>query len=138
MNTLEKLYDIAYAENIDIDYFKWNNSKAKIFEIDNTYSIAIDKTQIHSSVEEKEIIAEELGHYYCNALYYLNSSKQLIDKCEIRAKKWAYSVLVPYNRLQEKIKEGLDIYELAEYFDVDYNYMQDCINLYIDKYGKIA
>lgn len=24
-------------------------------------------------MEEKEILAEELGHYYCNALYYLNS-----------------------------------------------------------------
>ena len=60
---LIKLYDVIKKENIDIDTIKWTNAKARIFEIDNNYSIAIDYSQIENSMEERQILAEELGHY---------------------------------------------------------------------------
>ncbi|MCI8700111.1 MAG: hypothetical protein HFJ47_02065 [Clostridia bacterium] len=81
---------------------------------------------------------EELGHYYCNALYYLNSDKTLKDKCEHRAIKWTYSVLVPLQKLKEKIIQGLDLYDLADYFNVDCKYMIECINFYVEKYGVLV
>jgi len=62
------MYKIAENEKIDIFNYKWNNVKARIFEIENSYSIALDNSKIENSIEEKEILAEELGHYYCNAL----------------------------------------------------------------------
>lgn len=52
--------------------------------------------------------------------------------------KWAYSVLVPLQKLKEKIKQGLNLYDLADYFNVDYKYMNDCINYYIEKYGILV
>lgn len=58
--TADMLYDIASKENIDIDNFKWSNTKARIFEIDNSYSIALNTNKINNSIEEKEILAEEL------------------------------------------------------------------------------
>lgn len=134
MNTLD-MYKIAENEKIDILDYRWSNTKARIFEIDNQYSIAIDKTKINNSIEEKEVLAEELGHYYCNALYYMNSNKIHKDKCEYRATKWAYSVLVPLQKLKEKIAQNFNLYDLADYFNVDYKYMYDCINFYIEKYG---
>ena len=109
-----------------------------IFEIDNEYSIALDKNLINSSIEEKEIMAEELGHYYCNALYYLDSNTKLKSKCEYRAKKWAYSILVPFQKLKEKIKQGFNLYDLAEYFEVDCEYMKECIDFYTEKYGVLV
>lgn len=137
MNILD-MYKIAENEKIDILDFNWTNTKARIFEIDNSYYIGLDYKQIYNSIEEKEILAEELGHYYCNALYYLDSDKTLIDKCEYRAMKWAYSVLVPFHKLKEKIIQGFDLYDLADYFDVDCNYMNDCINFYTEKYGVLV
>ena len=136
--TADMLYDIASKENIDIDNYKWSNAKARIFEIDNNYSIALNVDKINNSIEEKEILAEELGHYYCNALYYLNSSKTQRDKCEYRAMKWAYNVLVPLHKLKEKIAQGLNLYDLADYFNVDCKYMNDCINFYTEKYGILV
>lgn len=41
MNTLD-MYKIAENEKIDVLNYKWNSSKAKIFEIDNKYYIALD------------------------------------------------------------------------------------------------
>lgn len=137
MNTLD-MYKIAENEHIDILNYKWANTKARIFEIDNNYYIGLDNKQIDNSIEEKEILAEELGHYYCNALYYLNSDKTLKDKCEHRAIKWTYSVLVPLQKLKEKIIQGLDLYDLADYFNVDCKYMIECINFYVEKYGVLV
>lgn len=129
------MYKIAENEHIDILSFKWTNTKARIFELDNNYFIGLDNEQIETSNEEKEILAEELGHYYCNALYYINSDRETRNKCEYRAIKWAYSVLIPFQKLKEKMMEGLNLYELADYFNVDYKYMYDCINFYYEKYG---
>lgn len=137
MNILD-MYKIAENEKIDILDFNWTNTKARIFEIDKNYYIGLDYKQLYNSIEEKEILAEELGHYYQNALYYINSDKTLVDKCEYRARKWAYSVLVPFHKLQEKIIQGFNLYDLADYFDVDYNYMNDCINFYTEKYGVLV
>ena len=132
------MYKIAENEKIDILNYNWTNTKARIFEIDNNYYIALDSKQINNSIEEKEILAEELGHYYCNALYYLDSDKILKDKCEYRALKWAYSVLVPLQKLKEKIMQGFNLYDLADYFNVDCEYMNDCIDFYTEKYGILV
>lgn len=132
------MYKIAENEKIDILNYNWSNSKAKIFEVENKYYIALDNKQITNNIEEKEILAEELGHYYCNALYYIDSDKVQKDKCEFRAMKWAYSVLVPLQRLKEKLTQGFNLYELADYFNVDSKYMIECINFYAEKYGILV
>lgn len=128
------MYKIAENEHINILNYKWNSSKAKIFEIDNDYYIGINNNNINNSIEEKQILAEELGHYYCNAMYNIYTDKTLIKKCEYRALKWAYSVLVPLKKLQQKINDGLtNAYDLADYFEVDYEYMYNCLNFYNNK-----
>ena len=129
------MYRIAEKEKIEVLNYNWSNTKARIFEIDNNYYITLNYNQIDNSIEEKEVFAEELGHYYCNALYYINSNKIIKDKCEYRAMKWAYSVLVPLQKLKEKIIQGFNLYDLADYFNVDYIYMSNCIKFYTEKYG---
>jgi len=54
------MYKIAENEKIDVLNYKWTNNKARIFEINNNYYIALDDKQINNSIEEKEILAEEL------------------------------------------------------------------------------
>ena len=52
MNALD-MYKIAENEKIDILDYNWTNTKARIFEIDNNYYIALDNKQINNSIEEK-------------------------------------------------------------------------------------
>lgn len=56
---LNKLYDIAEKENIDIIDFKMKN-KAIIGCLDNNYTIGLNYSIIDNSSEEKTILAEEL------------------------------------------------------------------------------
>lgn len=130
-NTLEKLYDIADKERISIFENNWSSALARIFEIDENYVIALTRNNINNSLHEREILAEELGHYYCNALYYLNDTSTQKTKCEYRAKKWAYSALVPIQTLRQKLSDGINnIYDLAEYFNLEPAYMAECLNFY--------
>lgn len=59
METLD-MYKIAENEKIDILNYKWTNTKARIFEINDNYFIGLDNKQIEDSIEEKQILAEEL------------------------------------------------------------------------------
>ena len=129
---LNKLYDIATRENISIEDFKMEN-KAIIERIDKEYYIGLNYSKIESVTEEKELLAEELGHYYCNAFYNSNSDFSTISKKEYRANKWKCTVLVSVNDFIDAFKKGLkNVYEIAEYLNLSedtvifaYNYYKE-------------
>ncbi len=132
---LEKLYEISEKENIKIYDWYIEDCTGIYLNYDKINAIALNYDEIGTYIEEKCTLAEELGHYYSDATYKLNSAFQLRSKQEYKAKKWAYSILVPISHLKEKISQGLDLYDLADYFEVDCKYMIDCINFYNEKYG---
>ena len=51
MNALD-MYKIAENEKIDILNYNWTNTKARIFEIENNYYIALDNKQIINSTKK--------------------------------------------------------------------------------------
>ena len=133
---LNKLYSIADKENISIFDAKMKNT-AIICKVDDNYYIGLNYRKMDNSVQEKEILAEELGHYYCNALYNINSDAQTISKKECRARKWAFKTLIPPSSLLKLKERGFEYrYELAEELGVSeallciaYNYYKE--NQYI-------
>ncbi len=127
---LKKLYDITEKENISVINFKMKN-KAIIGCIDNNYSIGLNYSIIKNSSEEKTILAEELGHYYCNALYNSNYSNAEISKKEFRATKWAFKSLVPFKKLKGLYEEGCRYaYEFAEELGVTEELIEKAYNYY--------
>lgn len=127
---LNKLYDIAKKENINIIDFKMQN-KAIIGRLNNNYAIGINYSNINNSNEEKTILAEELGHYYCNALYSSSCSNIEISKTEFRAIKWAFKMLIPYSKLKELANKGYKYcYEFAEELGVTEELIEKAYNYY--------
>lgn len=127
---LNKLYSIADKEKISIFNAKMNN-KAIICKVDDNYYIGLNYRKMDNSVQEKEILAEELGHYYCNALYNINSDTQTIRKKEYRAKKWSFQTLVPYQVLLSLKEQGYtSIYDIAEKLDVSQELVEVAYNYY--------
>ena len=127
---LNKLYDIATRENISIEDFKMKN-KAIIERIDKEYYIGLNYSKIKSITEEKELLAEELGHYYCNAFYNSSSSPSTIAQKEYRANKWKCTVLVSANDFIDAFNKGLkNIYEIAEYLNLSEDTVAFAYNYY--------
>lgn len=111
---LHKLYDVAEKEKVSIINFKMKN-KAIIGNIDTTYMIGLNYSDIEGISEEKTLLAEELGHYYCDSLYDKRFSKEQMAKNEFRANKWAFKTLIPLHKLEELAKKGCKhYYEFAE------------------------
>lgn len=84
------------------------------------------------------ILAEELGHYETSAgnildLNNLNNAKQ-----ERAARVWAYNKLVPLEQIKDACRNGcVDVYEIAEYLDIDEAFLRESIACYESKYGDI-
>lgn len=127
---LNKLYSIADKENISVFNAKMKN-KAIICKVDDNYYIGLNYRKMDNSVQEKEVLAEELGHYYCNALYNIYSDKETISKKEYRARKWAFKTLIPASTLLKLKKEGCEYsYEIAEQLGVSEELVNVAYNYY--------
>ena len=129
---LNKLYDVAEKENIPVIDFRMKN-KAIICKTNKRICIGLNYEKINSVTEEKELLAEDLGHDYCNAFYNSNSDFSTISKKEYRANKWKCTVLVSVNDFIDAFNKGLkNIYEIAEYLNLSedtvifaYNYYKE-------------
>lgn len=134
---LDRLYDLAENEHIRIYDWHIEDCNGIYINYDKINAIALNYDELGTYIEEKCTLAHELGHYFTGNVYSLTDDKIKIDKAEYKSKKWAYSVLVPFKILQEKISNGLNIYELSDYFEVTVQYMQNAIEFYKSKYGFI-
>ncbi len=103
---LNKLYDIAKNEKIHITNYKMKNTKARIID----KYIFMNYSDISTYIEEKELLAEELGHYKYNAYYTLLDNQEFINKQEYKAKKWKALHLCPLKSILRCIKERKDKY----------------------------
>lgn len=103
---LNNLYDLAEKEHIKIYDYYIENAYGCFLNIDKINAIALNYKNIDNSYIEKETLAEELGHYYQDAIYPINCTDTiLISKQEYRAKKYARMILIPYENLKSAIKK---------------------------------
>lgn len=103
---LNNLYDLAEKEHIKIYDYYIENAYGCFLNIDKINAIALNYKNIDNSYIEKETLAEELGHYYQDAIYPINCTDTiLISKQEYRAKKYARMILIPYENLKLAIKK---------------------------------
>lgn len=104
---LEKLYDLTEKENIKVYNYYFENCNGIFLNYKNKNSIALNYRNINSQSQEKCILAEELGHYYCDATYSpLCTNKELISKQEYKAKKWAFKALIKPKTINMLYKQG--------------------------------
>lgn len=121
---------LAEREKVDIFHDNLMKEKAKIIKYDGT-SILLNNKKIHSETEKKCLLAEELGHYYYDAYYTLNSDKAFIDKQEYRAKKWKCLACVSRQSLLDCFKRGItNLYDIATELQVEPNMVQFAYDYY--------
>ena len=139
MMDLNYLYDLAEKENIKIYDYYIENANGVFINIDKLNAIALNYDNFETSIDEKCVLSEELGHYYMDATYPIFSEDIVsISKQEYRAKKWSYFILVPFEKLKSAILEGFtNLYSFADYFEVTVEYMKNAIDFYVEKYGFI-
>lgn len=136
---LDNLYNLTEKEKIKVYDWYIEDANGIYLNIDKINAIALNYDNLGTQVKEKCVLAEELGHYYMDATYSpYCKDLQVVSKQELKAKKWAYNVLISYEDLRRAILKGkTSILSLAEHFEVTNDFMSRCINFYLDKYGQI-
>lgn len=87
--------------------------------------IAIRK-DIETSNKKMCVLAEELGHYYTSTGNILDQSNLNNSKQERRARVWAFNRVLPVARIIDAASKGYtQVYEMAEYLDVDEEFLRE-------------
>lgn len=131
------LLQLSDRLNIPIYDFRTKNKKAFCLQD----AIAIDFSRIESERECKHLIAEELGHVICGALYPLSHCANSlynsnVNRMERKALDYSLKLQFSFEELQSAIRTSSNDYEVAEALDVDLNTLHEAVNYYKRK-GKL-
>ena len=125
------LYDKLNRAGVRFYHWDLEDQKAATIELNGQYAIFMDFNNIHTSAEERVVVAHEGGHVATGATHRVSSPYDLIAKHEYKADKWAVEQLVPARELDDAVAQGCtDLYSLAEHFDVTVPFMEKAVNLY--------
>lgn len=104
--------------------------KGRIYK--NRIAIRKDLTESEKSC----VLAEELGHHHTSVGNIIDMSDVQNRKQERQARLWGYNKKIGLQGLIRAYEHGChNRYEIANYLEVTEEYLQECIDVYRDKYG---
>lgn len=122
-----QLLRLADENGIIIEYHKFQNPQIEAMYIalpDCPPVIGLSTDLCTNIAHFRTVLAHELGHHFTTAkstigtfLHYRNRIEA--SREEYRAMRWAVNYLIPTDQLLLALKKGYQIWELAEYFNVD-------------------
>lgn len=135
---LIKLYDYMEDKGIESISSNFSDEKSAFALVDgDVEAVIINHKLINSAYEETCIVAEEVGHIETGALYKLKYKNQpkfatTVSQAEHRAKDWAFSFLIPIDKLKEVLESNYiqNDYEAAEALEVDVDTFLKSIDMY--------
>ena len=126
------LYALAEQLGIVVLSFSLPECESISLESDDNYYIGIDDMQLDSSKEERVHMAHELGHCVTGSFYNEYSLVDNRGKCEATADRWAEKKLINKDELLRQIKNGMEVWDLAEYFNVTEDFVRKAYHLYFE------
>ncbi|EJG5601131.1 toxin [Staphylococcus pseudintermedius] len=97
-------------------------------------AILIDKDL--SNFQKHAVLAEEIAHYKYTYGNILDQSNMLNKKLELFARRKAYESVITLQGLIDAYHNGIsNIHEMADFFEVNLGFVQECLSHYQNKYG---
>lgn len=124
------LFQLAEYERITIEWHDFTHIDALY-----TYTpempapiIAISNSLHTHERKLRCVLAHELGHHFLTAGHHIiaasGTSSVYATKNEHLATKWAVNLLVPTDVFIQRIKDGMDGQQLADYFHVTHDFIK--------------
>lgn len=133
---MNKLFQIAQKAGFTVEYCHIPQNVSISVQDDAGDFVLMDYSLIVSGAKERVHLAHELGHCETGSFYNCHSALDIRQKHENRADKWAIEQLVPKDMLDQAVAEGyINLWELADYFDVSEDFMKKAICWY--KFGNL-
>lgn len=133
MNKFEKLLQEAEDNNVKVYDFDLGEEGLDGLYMDGNIALS-DK--LETTRQKVCTLAEELGHHYTTSGDILNQKDPRNRKQERIARGWAYNRLVPLEDIKRAYTNGYsESWEVAEFLEVDEEFLKDSIEFYQQKYG---
>lgn len=126
------LYTLADRHGTQVYWFDLEAAESLSMPLpDGSCAIAMDPCRLRTLADEKVKLAHELGHCETGAFYNRYAARDLRQKHERRADKWALKKLLPEDELALAYSKGYrEPWELAEYFDVTESFVRKAFEIY--------
>ena len=133
MTQVPELYDLARKENIAVLRYPMKaNGSMSLMEPDGSCYIGMDDCVSDGGTQERMHLGHELGHCLTGSFYNIYASRDLRERHENRADKWAIRRLIPVSALDDAIAAGhTELGDLADYFGVTETFLKKAICLYV-------
>lgn len=120
MINLLDLYNLAEDHGTQVVWFDLEAAESLSMPLsDGSCAIAMNPWRMPTVADETVKLAHELGHCETGAFYNRYAARDVRQKYENRANKWAIKKLIPEDELKQAILQGCrEPWELAEYFGV--------------------
>lgn len=137
MKQLKQLYRYAEKRGIEICSFSLpETASMSICGEDGACYIALDP-KLPSEAAERVHLSHELGHCVTGSFYCRQAARDLRQRHENRADKWAIRKLIPASALDDAVAAGhTQLWDLAEHFGVTEAFMRKAVSLYT--HGNVA
>ena len=138
MLNLLDLYHYAEDNQIDVDWISMVRAASLSIPLpDGGYAIAIDPWKMDSTEKEIVCLAHELGHCRTGSFYNCFAARDIRQRHENHADKWAIKKLIPQDELDQAISDGYtEPWELAEHFGVTEDFLRKAVCWYA--HGNLA
>lgn len=132
MAELLDLYNLAEAHGTEVYWVDLDAVESlSILLEDGSCAIAMDPWRIPTLADERVKLAHELGHCETGAFYNRYAARDLRQKHENRANRWAIKKLIPLDELEDAMARGYsEPWELADYFDVCEQFIHLALEFY--------
>ena len=129
--TYENLLIEAENEGVNVKEIDCKTNKKYGRCIDNFIFINSNMT----SVEKREILAEELAHYRKTHGNILNQSIVSNKKQEIIARRESYDILLNPKDIIKAMEVSTNLYEMAQYLNITEKTLTDILDDYRKRFG---
>lgn len=136
METIE-LFQEAQDADIPVMWLDIPENGSMCIQTDRRCYIGMDRGVHQNEADERVHLAHELGHCITGAFYNRWAARDVRQKHEHRADKWAIQRMIPADELDLAVADGYtDIASLAEYFGVTEDFMRKAVCWYT--HGNLA
>lgn len=133
LSILEKLQDIADLQNIEVRRHTLPEKIRGMYYEEGTFRCIAINSSVETVSEEVDVMAEEIGHSVIGGgdLLFPGGMDPVVKlKAELRAKQYAYNVVLPVKDLLKSMKGQMDINEIADEFSVTPCFVKEAIESY--------
>ena len=137
MYPVEDLYAKAEKMNIPVVEYPLPHTGSLSVQDGDRCFIGMDESVCDGSVLERVHLSHELGHCATGSFYNVYAARDLRQRHENRADKWAIRQLIGEDELDQAVAAGYTtLWQLAEHFGVTEGFIRKAVSLYT--HGNLA